>query len=335
MENNSKIAVTGATGFVASALCAKLTSQGLPVVAISRNPNQALKKINLETVNTDLSRDPAKLMADFKGCHTVFHVASKVDMWGPYQDFYQANVTGTQNVIEACRKAEVRNLIFTSSPSVVADGNNLRNIDESYPIPEKHHANYPATKALAEKLVLAANSEKLRTLALRPHLIFGPGDRHFVPNIVDRARKGRLKIIGGGNNLVDFCFIEDCVSAHIAAMKAMESGKDCCGRAYFISQGQPFGLWTFINTMLEIHGLPALKQKVPKELAIKLASAFEVVAKISPIEIKPLLTKFLVSEMTTDHYFNISAARELLGFNPAYSMEEAIASYANSVNTKT
>lgn len=319
-----KVCVTGAGGFLGKALCKALISNGFEVHALGRKSYPDLKAAGAIVHTIDIYKEADQLKEIFQNTETVFHAAAKVDMWGAYQDFFNTNVVGTRNVIAACRHAGVENLIYTSSPSVVADGNNLSNIDESYKIPEKHQAPYPATKAIAESEVIKANSESLRTIALRPHLIFGPGDNHFIPTIIERAQKGRLIIVGDGRNIVDVCFIEDCVQAHLCAQSALSNNPKAAGKAYFISQGDPIKLWEFIDRILEAHGLKKLTRRIPKNIALLLAGFFELTARISPIKIKPLFTKFLVCEMTTDHYFDISAAKDLLGFVPKYSVQEAI-----------
>ena len=324
MSDFLKVCITGAGGFVGKALCKQLLAKNFQVHAIGRQSYTEIEELGAISHKIDISKDIESLTSAFKNADAVFHVASKVDMWGPYQEFYETNVVGTRNIIAACKQAGVKKLIYTSSPSVVADGSDLRNIDETYPIPKKHKAPYPATKAIAESEVLANNSTTLKTIALRPHLIFGPGDNHFIPTILERARQGRLIIVGGGNNVVDVCFIEDCIAAHIAAYEALSDQPESSGKAYFISQGDPVKLWEFINTVVQAHGLPALSRRIPKSIALCLAGIFELLAKISPIKIKPLFTRFLVSEMTTDHFFNIDAARKYLRFRPKYSVIEAI-----------
>lgn len=324
MKEKVKVCVTGAAGFVGKALCEALVRQGFEVHAIKRQKSGDYDQSAIFNHQLDIVKDPDSLSRVFEGADAVFHVASKVDMWGDYRDFYEANVIGTRNVLASCRQAGVRKLIYTSSPSVVADGTNLRNIDESYPVPTKHHAAYPATKAIAEAEVLAANCEELQTLALRPHLIFGPGDRHFIPTIIKRAQQGRMLRIGNGQNVVDVCFIEDCVNAHLLAYQSLTKDSLSAGKAFFISQGDPIKLWDFIEKVLAAHKLSISSFKVPSAIAFALANVFELIAKIFPGKIKPLFTRFLVSEMTTDHYFNIDSARQLLKYNPAYSTDEAI-----------
>ncbi len=325
-----KFIVTGGGGFVGKALCQKLKSEGHQVVAIARGEHQDLLRMGVDLVRADLSQDP--LAHIFKGAEAVFHTAAKVGVWGEYRDFYRHNVIATKNVLAACRSCGVNKLIFTSSPSVVHDGTNLRNIDETYPYPRQYLAHYPKTKALAEQAVLAANSPDLFTLSLRPHLIWGPGDRHLIPAIVKKGEAGRLFCIGRGENRVDVCYIDDCVQAHLKGYRALNNPA-VRGRAYFISQGDPINWWDFVNKILAIHHLPPVKKRLPYPIAMGLATLMEWISKCLPGHPEPLLNRFLASELATDHYFNIGAARQWLGYEPAYTIAEALSHY-NSCHRK-
>lgn len=320
----SKVLVTGAGGFVGAALCRALLERGHQVRGVARGEYPELTSIGVETHRVDLSRDDGRLRDLCRDVAVVFHTAAKVEMWGRYEDFFNANVVGTRAVVTACRAQSVPALVFTSSPSVVANGRDLCGVDESQPYPTRYEAFYPETKAMAEHEVLAANCETLRTIALRPHLIFGPGDTNLVPTITARARAGRLMRIGAGNNLVDFSFIDDCVSAHLLAWEALGQNVAAAGRAYFISQGEPFRLWEFIDRVVSAAGLPRVRRAIPRVIAVALASVLEGVTQLLPGLPEPRITRFLASEMATHHYFNISAARELLQYQPAVSMDEGL-----------
>lgn len=325
----NKVVVTGGGGFVGRALCQRLIEAGVQVSSIARGDYPELRRLGVKCFKEDLSR-PSKAFLDiFQSATAVFHTAAKVDMWGRYRDFYAVNVEGTKNVIAACQAQSVKCLVFTSSPSVIARGTDLRGVDESLPYPERYNAYYPQTKAAAEQLVLASNSASLFTCALRPHLIWGPGDTNLIPTVLARARAGRLVKIGSGNNQVDFSYIDDCVQAHMCACEALLKNPEARGLAYFISQGDPLGLWDWIDRILQIHGLDAVKRSINPKLAGVLATILETGARIIP-GFTPLLTRFLVEEMATDHYFNINRAKKLLGYQPAYTMQQAFERYAGS-----
>jgi nucleoside-diphosphate-sugar epimerase len=248
-----------------------------------------------------------------------------VKMWGPREAFERGNIAATESVIAACRAAGVRRLVFTSSPSVVAAAHDLRGVDESQPYPAHYSAWYPQTKAAAERVVLAAHGAGLATIALRPHLVFGPGDTNLVPTILDRARAGRLVQVGSGANLVDLTFIDDCVSAHILAAAALHERPSAGGRPYFLSQGTPVRLWEWIGRVLALHGLPAVHRRIPASVALLAATAAETAWRTCGLRSDPPLTRFLVEEMSTDHYFDIGAARRELGFEPSCTVWEATA----------
>ena len=316
--------VTGGSGFLGEALALKLRGLGHAVTALSRRANPNLEAAGVRTGQVDLSSDPRDFVTFFEGAEAVFHTAAHVKMWGPYDEFFRGNVIATRNVIEVCRRAGVPRLVFTSSPSVVGDGSDLCNVNETHPFPKRYLANYPKTKALAESEVLAANAPSLRTCALRPHLIFGPVDRNFVPMILERARRGRLIRVGAGKNLADFSFIEDCVAAHLLAEEALAQGGQTSGQAYFISQGEPWPLWDWINEVLRLNGLAAVARSLNTGVAQVLASMLEIAARAGIGPSEPLLTRFLVKEMATHHYFDISKARTQLGYSPKFTMRQAL-----------
>ena len=317
--------VTGGTGFVGKALATALKERGDEVWSLSRSDAPQLRELGINTLQADLSAGLDSCVEVFERADAVFHVAAKVDMWGKYEDFFASNVVGTRNVIEACKKGGVKRLVYTSSPSVVADGTDLCGVNEDYPYPAQHDAFYPATKAMAEREVLAENGKDgLLTCALRPHLIFGPGDTNLIPTVLERAKAGRLARIGDGSNLVDICFIRDCVRAHLLAEQALRENKDAAGRAYFISQAEPVKLWAWIDDVVTRSGLEPISKKYPKSVALALARVFEFFAKVLPGQREPLFTHFLVSEMATSHYFDLSNAKKFLGFEPQYSVAEAM-----------
>ena len=317
-----KYIVTGGGGFVGKALCLELRKAGHQVVSLARGRYPELEAAGVTCLRANIGEGLSAHYDQLRGAEGVFHTAAKVAMWGNYRDFEQTNVKGTWHVIEACRACGIRRLVYTSSPSVIADGSHLRGVDEGYPYPRRHHAFYPATKSVAERLVLAANGSELASLALRPHLIWGPVDTNLVPTILDKARRGKLVRVGSGGNRVDLTFIEDCVAAHLRAMEALYLNPACSGKAYFISQGDPVPLWEWIDEVLVRHGLPKVQRRVPVPFAWAAAAAMEFWASLTGTE--PLFTRFLVSEMSTDHFFRIDAAKRELGYAPSHTVQEAL-----------
>lgn len=334
--STKRYVITAGGGFVGKALGRALRAHGHQVVSLARGSYPDLAALGIETHKVDISADPSRWQALFEGADGVFHTAAKVDMWGAYEDFFATNVLGTRNIISACRAAGVQNLVFTSSPSVIHDGTDLVGVDESYPYPKHFDGVYPQTKAQAEQEVLAAsNGTTLKTVALRPHLIWGPNDTNLIPTILERARAGRLTRIGAGENMIDVTFIDDCVDAHLLAMAALEEGRTSAfGKAYFITQGDPVNMWQWIDDVLRAHGLAPVSRSISKGIATALAVIMEGVArglKLFGIRTTPLLTRFLVSEMSTHHYFSIDAARRDLGYGSTRTVQERMRETFGSV----
>ena len=254
----------------------------------------------------------------------MFHVAAKAGFWGLREDFIKANVDGTRNVVDACRSRGVGKLVFTSSPSVVHGGGDLEGVDESLPYPDHYDAPYPETKAEAERIVLGTNEPNLSTVALRPHLIWGPGDNHLIPRIVARARSGRLRRIGHRTNLVDSTYIDNAATAHLLAADRLAPGSPLAGKAYFISQGDPWPLWLLINGILRAARLPPVTRTVSPTVARLAGAVLETAHRAFRLPGEPMMTRFLVQQLSTSHWYNIEAARRDLGYKPAVSIDEGL-----------
>ena len=224
-----RILVTGGGGFLGGAICRALIWRGDEVIAYQRSRAPGLLKLGAQCVQGDLN-DIECLNQTARGCDALIHTAGKAGVWGPYEEYYRANVSGTQNVISACRSNAIRHLVYTSSPSVVASRGNLEAVNESVPYPTEYLWHYPHTKALAERMIIAANHGDLNTVSLRPHLIWGPGDNHLLPGLVKRARMKRLRIVGDGQNQVDSVYIDNVVDAHLQAAERLENGAALCGK---------------------------------------------------------------------------------------------------------
>jgi nucleoside-diphosphate-sugar epimerase len=317
------VLVTGGGGFLGGAIVRGLLARGDAVRSLSRGDYPGLRALGVEQIRGDLA-DPQIVQQAVEGCALVFHVAAKAGIWGPAAEYYRTNVAGTRNVIAACRACGVKRLVFTSSPSVVFNGRDMEGVDESVPYPEHHDAAYPATKAEAEQLVRAANDEELATVALRPHLIWGPGDTNLVPRIIARARAGRLRRIGRRANLVDSTYIDDAATAHLNAADRLAPGSPIAGKVYFISQGEPWPIWDLINRILRAAHLPPVTRTIPRSLALMAAGICEAASHALRFENEPPMTRFLARELATAHWFNITAARRDLGYQPSVSIEEGM-----------
>jgi nucleoside-diphosphate-sugar epimerase len=319
-----KALVTGGGGFLGQAIVRGLLARGHSARSFSRSEHAGLRALSVEQMQGDLA-DAAAVAAAVRGCDAVFHVAAKPGIWGGYADYFRTNVSGTENVIAACRLHGVHRLIYTSSPSVVFDGRDMEGVDESVPYPAHYEAHYPQTKALAEQLVLAANDAGLATVSLRPHLIWGPGDNHLLPRMVARAQAGQLRRLGSRPNPIDTIHVENAADAHLLAADRLAPGSAVAGKVYFISQGEPVPMWDMVNRLLFAAGAPPVKSAVPVWLALWLASAFEAVHRLTNNPQEPRLTRFVVREMSTAHWFDISAARRDLGYAPRISIADGLA----------
>ena len=315
--------VTGGGGFLGGAVVRLLRERGDSVRSFSRQAYPALEALGVEQRRGDLG-DAAAVAAAVAGCDVVFHVAAKAGVWGPWAEYYSANVVGTEHVLAACRLHGVRRLVYTSSPSVVFAGHDEEGIDESAPYPKKFLANYPRSKAMAERLVLAANGPALATVALRPHLIWGPGDPHLVPRLVERARAGKLRQVGNGRNRVDTVYVTNAADAHVLAGDRLAPGSPVAGRAYFITQGEPVLLWDFINRVLQASGLPRATRRIPAWAAYAAGAILEGVYRLLRLRGEPPMTRFVARQLATSHWFDISAARRDLGYEPRVSTEEGL-----------
>lgn len=332
--------VTGGTGFLGRRLVTRLLAEGRSVVVLGRTPASDLEAQGVRFVRASLD-DAAAVHAACAGIETVFHTAAKVGVWGRYDDFFRTNVLGTQALIAGCRAHGVQRLIYTSTPSVVYHGQGLAGANESLPLTAHCPSPYPLTKAVAEREVLAANTSSLRTIALRPHLIWGVGDPHLVPRVLARARAGRLRIVGEGRNRVDLAHVENVVDAHLLAETALRqchllsdigSGpRRADGRAFFITNGEPVFLWDWINDLLGALGKPPATRRISLRAASALGTLCEAAWWILPVPGEPPMTRFVAAELATDHWFDISAARRDLGYHPRVSMaagtEELVAWY--------
>ena len=318
-----KILITGAGGFLGYNLAKALKLEGYDVFNFSRSDHQKLVDIGVETIKGNLNNKSDVLKA-CKGINAVFHVASLVGMWGDYDDFHQTNVIGTENVISGCLENGIKKLVYTSSPSVVFGESDLCGVNESTPYPSKFLCHYAQTKSMAEKLVLDANSIELSTVSLRPHLIFGPGDPHLFPRIVEKAKLGKLKRVGNGKNLVDIIYIKNAVDAHLKAFHTLDNNKVIGGKAYFIAQERPVNLWEFVDQILTGHNQPPLTKSISQKSAYNIGKVLEKSYKLLGIKSEPPMTKFIAMQLSCSHYFNHENAKKDFGYEPKYSIAEAM-----------
>lgn len=316
-----KALVTGGGGFLGGAIVRLLFDRGWTVRSLQRRHSPALDALGVEQQLADLADAPA-VGAAVVGCDVVFHVAARAVLWGPRQEFEAANVVGTRNVIAACLRAGVGRLVYTSTPAVIHAGGHIAGIDETAPYAVRFESHYPATKCLAEQAVLAANGPELATVALRPHLIWGPGDPQLVARIVNRARAGRLWLVGDGSNLVDTTYVDNAANAHVLAGDRLRPGAPCAGKVYFITNGEPRPLCEILDSILAAAGLPPLRRRLPYWIALPAAAVVETAYRLLRPDNEPPLSRMLVRHLATAHWYDISAARRDLGYEPTVSLDE-------------
>ena len=318
-----KALVTGGGGFLGGHIVEMLHQRGDDVTVLGRRPYPHLAEKGIATVQTDLC-DAEAVATACEGMDVVFHVAAVTHLWGRRAPMWATNVDGTRHVIAGCRRHCVRRLVFTSTPSVVFGDEALCGVDESQPYPTRYLAHYPASKAEAERLVLQANDDDLHTVALRPHLMWGPGDPHLIPRIIERARRGKLVQIGKGDTRVDFTYIDNAANAHLLACDALKPGAACAGRPYFISQGEPVLLWPWFNELLTRLDVPTVRRRISPTSARLIGLACEWTYALLRPDSEPPMTRFLAGQLSQSRYFDISAARRDLGYEPTVSTAEGL-----------
>lgn len=319
-----KALVTGGGGFLGRYVVEQLVARGDSVRVFSRGRYPELDALGVETVQGDL-RDVAQVRASCDGMETVFHVAGLPGVWGPWESFHEINTLGTEHVIAGCRAAGVSRLVYTSSPSVVYDGSPHENANESLTYPDSYLCHYPHSKAIAEAAVLAANgTDGLATVSLRPHLIWGPRDNHLIPRLIQRAAAGRLRRVGDGRNLISVSYVENSAHAHLLAADALTPDAPLAGQAYFINEPEPVNLWEWVDDLLIRAGLPKLKKSISANAAWRLGATLETVYGVLRLRGEPPMTRFVASQLSGSHYYDVSAARRDFGFEPMVSVEEGL-----------
>lgn len=321
-----KILVTGGGGFLGQALCRGLVERGHTVTSFNRGHYPALDAIGVTQLRGDLADREAVMQAFAGGFDAVFHNAAKAGAWGSYDSYHQANVVGTQNVLDACRAHGIGRLVYTSTPSVThrkthpVEGGTAQTV----PYGENFQAPYATTKTIAEKAVLAANDARLATVALRPRLIWGPGDNQILPRLVERAKQGRLRFVGDGENLIDTTYIDNAAQAHFDAFDHLAPGAACAGKAYFISNGEPKTTRQTINGLLAAAGAPLVDKTIPFRAAYAIGVLCEGLWHALPLKGEPPMTRFLAEQLSTSHWYSMAPATRDFGYVPKVGFEQGL-----------
>ena len=317
--------VTGGGGFLGGAVVDQLLAEGYAVRSFSRGDYPGLRAKGVETEQGDLA-DMESVLRAAEGCELIVHVAALAGVWGRGEDYEHANIVGTRNVLEAAVRSGTRRLVYTSSPSVCFDGADHVRAGNDLPYSKKWLAHYPESKAAAERGVLAANGKGgLATVALRPHLIFGPGDPHLIPRLLDRARAGRLAIVGGGENEVSLTYVENAAAAHVDAARTLEAGPQaaCAGKAYFVSQEEPVRLWDWVNTLLVGLGERPVTRRVPRRVAYAAGALCELAWNVLPLSNEPPMTRFVALQLASSHSYDLEPLRRDVGYRERVDLRTA------------
>jgi len=318
-----KVLVTGGGGFLGSAICRRLLARGDEVIAFQRSAADELGKLGAQVVRGDIT-DADLLTTASQGADAIIHTAAKAGLSVNYNDYFGPNVTGTENVLSACRQNGIQKLVFASSPSVTHSDGDIEGGDESLPYPDSYNSPYPATKALAEKQVMAANCAELQTVSLRPHLIWGPGDTHLLPKLLEKAKHGKLKL-PGPNKLIDTVYIDNAANAHLLALDKLETHPGVVGgKTYFISNDEPVAQAKIIGGLLEAAGVTVDIHAVSPRLAITAGTVIETGWKLFGLKSDPPLTRWSAEHLSTAHWYDISAAKRDLGYTAEVSIAEGL-----------
>lgn len=318
-----KVLVTGGGGFIGKAIVHALLKKGFDVGVVGRNRYPDLEAIGVEGHQGDI-RDLDFLRLACRGKDTVFHVAAKAGIWGKRKDYFSINAQGTENIVDACRHAGVHALVYTSTPSVVFDRSPIEGGSEQLPYASQPLCHYAASKIVAEKTVLAADGPRLRTIAMRPHLVWGPGDRHLIPRILERGRQGSLAIVGNGHNQVDISYIDNVVHAHLLGAENLHQSGSAGGEAFFIGQEVPVNLWQWINGLFAKVGIDPVDKKIPFTTAYMAGWLLEVVYRAAGITREPKMTRFLAHQLAHSHWFTHEKLAALLGYSEQVSTAEGM-----------
>ncbi len=322
-----RILVTGGGGFLGTHIIKELLKNPASIVTnLSRHTYAHLEDLGVPTIRGDLRHRQDVERALRQGFDAIFHVAALAGVWGKYEDYYGINYLGTKNLVEVAKEMGVSRFVYTSTPSVVFNKDDLLGVGEEQPYATEFLNGYSETKTLAEKLVLAANDgQSFLTCAIRPHLIWGPGDPHLFPRVIQKGREGKLRMVGDGENLVDVIYVENAALAHVQALEHLSPGSAVCGEAYFVGQERPVKLWDFINQVLAQVKLDPVSGAIDVSAAYRLGWLLEKVFGLLGInKPEPPMTRFVALNLGKSHYFSHEKARRHFGYVPRISIEEGL-----------
>lgn len=316
--------VTGGSGFVGRHLLLRLLADGHEVRALARSDESAkiVEGLGATAVRADLV-DVCDVVDQIRGCETVVHAAADTRQWGAPEEFERVNVTGTRRLLEAARNAAVRTFVHVSTEAVLAGGGALRFVDESRPYPKRHAGDYPRTKALAEQLVLAADTHELTTVAVRPRLVWGPGDTTVLPHILEAAEEQKWVWVNGGYYLTSTCHVLNLCEGIVAAAE-----RGVGGRAYFLTDGAPVEFRDFVTRCAAAYGVEMPDRAVSHALARAAAAVVDRSWRVLPLKGEPPVTSVALALGGQEMTVNDGRARAELGYSPVITVDEGIADLA-------
>lgn len=311
-----KVLVTGSTSLLGRVLVARLEARGDEVTVFQRSPSGLGVSEHLGDI-----ADGAAVAGAMAGADAVVHLAARAlaVAIGSWEEYERTNVLGTKCVAAAARESGVGRMVYVSSPSVANYGKALVGAGAGLADPDRARGHYAKSKAQAELIALAADSPELAVVAIRPHLIWGPGDTQLVGRIVDRAREGRLVIVGSGAALIDTTYVDNAAEALVAALDRAPS---LGGSAFVVSNGQPRTVRELMNKMVAAAGLEPPRFKVPARMARTGGLVAEKVWERSGREDDPPMTSFAAEQLSTAHWFDQRETRRVLDWEPAVSLDE-------------
>jgi len=333
-----RILVTGGGGFLGSHIIKELLKNPSYIVTnFSRHSYPDLEDIGVPTIRGDLKKKEDVDRALDQGFDAIFHVAALPGVWGKYEEYYGINYLGTKYLVEGAKERGILRFVYTSTPSVVFNKDDLLGVGEEQPYATEFLNAYTETKTMAEKLVLGLNDgSTFLTCALRPHLIWGPGDPHLFPRVIQKGKQGKLRIVGDGENLVDIIYVENAALAHVQAFEHLKPGSKVCGEAYFVGQERPVKLWDFINQVLGFVKVEPVMSSINVTSAYRLGWALEKAYKFLGIQKpEPPMTRFVALNLGKSHYFSHDKAKRDFGYVPKISIEEGLKkTFSNRENIK-
>ena len=312
--------MTGTGSLLLGGIASELLRRGDEVVCLQRRPAAFEGHQNAHEVLADVCDAGAVALAA-KGCDAIIHGAARVGVVGSQKEFYDTNVRGTENILQATQQHNISRLVFVSTPSVAHTGHSLVGAPAGEAEIGRSRSYYAESKAIAERTVLNARNSQLAVVAIRPHLVWGPGDTQLVGRIVERAASGRLAVVGTGNALVDSTYMDNAISAHIAALDALHNGSACDGKAYVISNGEPRTVNELMRSMCESAGIPFEPRHLSLALGIRLGS---VVERLWPLvrSSEPPITRFIAEQLGTAHWFDQRSVQQELQWAPTVTIAE-------------